>query len=175
MKKLLLLLILSVATLQPVSAQSYRGFADIEGGISFWHNSGYAFTYGLIGVTTTHGVQLAEKFFIGAGTGFLTDTKGIVMPLYADFRFDFWNDKKLSPFIDFKAGYTLDISSENDIFGVIGNGLYINPTIGFRVRLTERMGINIGLAYSLINFYESKYYNWKELSSTISIKAGIDF
>ncbi len=172
MKKLLLLLILSVATLQPVSAQSYRGFADLEGGLLTGH-----YDDALIGVTTTHGLQLAQKFFIGAGSGILIDIDGgfggAVMPLYADFRFDFWNGKKVSPFIDLKAGYTLEISSDD--YGFIGNGLYLNPSVGFRIRLTERMGINIGLAYSLINFYESKYYNWKELSSTISIKAGIDF
>lgn len=185
MKKFLLALILSVATLQPVSAQSYRGFADIEAGIMVYGDSKVSETSALIGVTTTHGVQLAEKFFIGAGTGILTDINGVVMPLYADFRFDFWNGKKASPFIDLKAGYTLGIA--NDGYYSVGNGLYLNPTFGFRIRLTERMGINIGLAYSFITVCDWYWYNYDEnygtnsggnyieRCSAISIKAGIDF
>lgn len=171
MKKYLLLLILAIIGLQPVSAQSYRGFADIEGGYTFNLEGA------LIGVTTTHGLQLAQKFFIGAGTGILTDAGSggsqsdisIVIPLYADFRFDFFNGKKVSPFVDLKVGYTADITSAD--FGV-SSGLYLKPTIGFRIRLTERTGINIGLAYSHINAVDNKWYI---TDNTISIKAGIDF
>lgn len=175
MKKFLLLLILAVAGLQPVSAQSYRGFADIEAGYSFYSE------WALIGATTTHGVQLAEKFFIGAGTGILTDFTAVVMPLYADFRFDFFNGKKVSPFVDLKVGYTLGNSGRvyEDYDDEICNGIYLNPTVGFRIRLTNRMGINIGLAYSLNNYYCYNYYEKikmnKELGHAIAIKVGIDF
>lgn len=157
MKKFLLILILSVATLQPVSAQSYRGFADIEGGI-FSCFDGYI-NDPIIGLTTTHGVQLAEKFFIGAGTGILTDIHFAAMPLYTDFRFDFFNGKKVNPFVDLKAGYALTITHFDD------SGLYLNPTVGVRIRLTERMGINIGLSFPIII----------TIDGGISIKAGIDF
>lgn len=175
MKKFLLILILSVATLQPISAQSYRGFADIEAGYIF----DQADKPVLIGVTTTHGVQLAPKFFIGAGSGILIDSNEFYIPLYADFRFDFFNGKKISPFIDLKAGYTLLGINSNGTGA--GAGLYLNPTVGFRIRLTERMGINIGLAYSLLKSVEYEYDRWDmkiysgELGSAISIKAGIDF
>lgn len=157
MKKFLLTLILAIATLQPISAQPYRGFADIEAGI-FSCFDGYI-NDPIIGLTTTHGVQLAEKIFIGGGTGILTDISFAAMPLYADFRFDFFNSKKVSPFVDLKAGYALVITYFDH------SGLYLNPTVGVRIRLTERMGINIGLSFPIIT----------TIDGGISIKAGIDF
>ncbi len=168
MKKFLLALILSVATLQPVSAQSYRGFADIEGGILMGPYSNDPF----IGLTTSHGIQLVEKFFIGAGTGILTNTNNEVMPIFCDLRFDWWTGKKASPFIDLKAGYTLLIITHSDyaIGEDLDNGLYLNPTVGCRIRLNEKIGINIGLAY---NTY--RYVAFSRPYHTISIKAGIDF
>ena len=182
MKKLLLLLILSVATLQPVSAQSYRGFADIEAGCFI--NIGTApLKAPLFGITTTHGIQLAEKFFIGAGTGILISTLDLpyadfsanrAMPFYADFRFDWWTGKKANPFIDLKLGGTITQSG-----GFLGKGFYLNPTIGIRMRLTNRMGINLGLSYSCLQsagYYEcSEHHRKSQLENAISIKAGIDF
>lgn len=166
MKKFLLALILSVATLQPVSAQSYRGFADIEAGIII-SSSGWI-KDPIIGITTTHGVQLAEMFFIGAGTGILTNIHSAAMPLFCDLRFDWFSGKKVSPFIDLKTGYTLKITDA--IYDNIDSGLYLNPTIGCRIRLNNRTGINIGLSYNSV-----RCDDWSSPAHAIAIKAGIDF
>lgn len=77
--------------------------------------------------STSHGMQLDEKYFIGAGLGFYT-AEGYFdeldyIPLYANFRVDF-KDKNLSPFIDTKVGYTIVIEENR--------GFYANASCGYR-------------------------------------------
>lgn len=179
MKKFLLTLILSVATLQPISAQSYRGFADIDGGITIY-DSYYA---PIIGITTTHGVQLAEKFFIGAGIGLETvgtdcsfEFDDLSIPLYGDFRYDHWTNKKISLFAEFRIGYNIKFH------GDMKNYILVKPVIGIRFRINDRMGINIGISYApykktheWFSVYDNATYYDSDHHNAITIKAGIDF
>lgn len=178
MKKYLLILILAIATFQPMFAKTYRGFTDIDGGITLCEGN-YAPT---IGLTTTHGVQLTEKFFIGAGLGFESvgvdgsfDFDDLSIPLYGDFRYDHWNNNKISFFAEFRLGYNIKWK------GYMQNSIHINPIVGIRIRLNDRMGINIGLSYARYNklyfeWYSDSYNFYRTVHhNAISLKAGIDF
>ena len=177
MKKYLLILILAIATFQPVSAISYRGFADIDGGISIYNGERAP----IIGISTTHGMQLAPKFFIGAGLGIESvgidgsfDFDDLSIPLYGAFRNDHWTNKKISLFAEFRIGYNIKLS------GYMLNFIHVNPIIGIRFRISDRMGVNIGLSYAPYKKFDEYYwdgdrYYYEDHHNAISLKAGIDF
>lgn len=86
---------------------------------------------------TSHGMQLNEKYFIGAGSGFYTALGYIdehdYIPLYANFRVDF-KDENLSPFIDAKAGYAIVIEENR--------GFYANASCGYRFK---KVSLSVGV------------------------------
>lgn len=87
--------------------------------------------------STSHGMQLDEKYFIGAGLGFYT-AEGYFdeldyIPLYANFRVDFKN-KNHSPFIDTKAGYAIVIEENR--------GFYANASCGYRFK---KVSLSVGV------------------------------
>lgn len=134
MKKLILM-IAAVMTVFGMSAQSYRGFLELYGGIGMGdkHNftaAGAEFrnfkpAYAL-GFSTIHGAQLAPCFFVGVGAsayGMLysvessvedyykeTAALGINIPAYLDLRWDLDVRKKVSPFVDVKVGYQFAVN-----------------------------------------------------------------
>lgn len=134
----------------------YRGFVDVE---SFFDAGGVG-----IGINTTHGFQILSDFFIGAGVGVeyvTTDSAdGIIIPLYADIRGDLniFGNSRFSLFGDLKIG------------AVIGEeaGFMLDPMIGLRIGLSERLGLNIGLGCYAISLDG-------EFGASPAVKVGIDF
>ena len=61
-----------------------------------------------IELSTTHGYQFNNYFFVGGGVAFnyYTDADLYAAPIYANFRANFIN-KKVTPFADVKAGYAV--------------------------------------------------------------------
>ena len=72
--------------------------------------------------STTHGVQLNDKFFVGCGVGFCvgSDDKNyetyLSIPIYADLRYDII-PKKSTPFIEARAGVALAIEGCTGFYG----------------------------------------------------------
>lgn len=111
--------------------RGYRGFVSAELLLG---------TYLGIRFSSTHGMQLNEKYFIGAGGGFNSLERYDVyfdehdyIPLYANFRVDF-KDKNLSPFIDVKAGYAIVIEENR--------GFYANASCGYRFK---KVSLSVGV------------------------------
>jgi hypothetical protein len=133
LKKLLFVFILTLASLS-ASAQSYKGFVEAGYGLSFGDNS-----EDLMTISTTHGLQLNPKFFVGAGVAFEygKDSKKNAVPFFLDGRFNLFN-KPITPFVDLKFGYSFFQSA----------GYFINPTIGYRIGLGNKSALNVGVGYT---------------------------
>lgn len=150
-----------------MQGKGYRGFVDF----------GYAIKSGDLGVsrvelTTTHGYQITPFFFIGAGIGldYYHEAETWGLPLFGEVRSEILRGK-FAPFVDVKVGYTfMDV-----------DGMYIHPSIGCRFELTNTIGLNVSLGYSMQ--YVEAPKDPKEPFGTvaekncgaISLKVGIDF
>lgn len=166
----------------------YRGFFECQGGVGFGgrvnvqagdlaiSNIGSPIVFGW---TTTHGYQINPNLFVGLGIGananmLYADTQdytylygdhkiySLVLPMFADARWDFGLQDKTAPFIDLKLGYQICYKINDDehfsyhhnsdltLSGQNTTGLLIMPTIGLRTKVKNRCGFNIGLSYNLI-------------------------
>ncbi len=76
-------------------------------------------------LTTTHGMQLDNRFFIGAGLGFNSTESDVdeyfSIPIFSEFRVDFLK-KKISPFLDVRGGYDIAIDAEAGFYGGVSFG-----------------------------------------------------
>lgn len=88
---------------------------------------------------TSFGYRFNPYFYLGAGAGIMFSEEEMdddpLIPLYVDFRFNL-NKKKISPFIDYKIGYTFlttDDSTLSDSNGGSDGGLFIGSTIGVNI------------------------------------------
>lgn len=121
-KKLILCTVMAASAII-VHAQSYRGFVDGYGMIALgnldglkranpvWSGNEVGLSeFGTVigGISTTHGVQVLPKLFIGAGVGLYAGTNHYNFPVFADIRFDMFSDtRKVTPFVGIKLGYML--------------------------------------------------------------------
>ena len=153
---------------------TYRGFFDAGPSIT----NGFS-----LDITTTHGYQFNQNWFLGAGTGLINiiesynnnfDT-GLSLPIFAKVRFDNLSEKDLTWFTEANIGCAI---VEDDF------PLYLSFLTGLRKRLTERLGLNFGIGFSLVpgeedysGYSSYSYYYYSEPVSVfkLNIKVGIDF
>ena len=126
--------------------KGYRGFVDLE-----YYLSNDEVSEDHYGFSTSHGYQLKPWLFVGAGAGMKishnkhrtdlrTPKEDIYMfPVFADVRADLLKSR-FSPFLDCRVGYTLG----NKAFG-----LMVNPSLGCRIGLANRLAINVTIGYCL--------------------------
>ena len=119
-------------------SKGYRGLVEI----------GYGLKSGKYGLDVTNfnfvnGYQFNENMFVGIGTGFkyFTESKFTLIPLYADFKYTFLN-QKVSPILGFSAGFSFNPSN-----GFQGEGFLFNPSIGAQIKGANKMRYNISLNY----------------------------
>lgn len=179
MKKTISILIITLALLasnhlfaQNPPQRGYRGFVE----------TGYSFGLGDIGmnrfeISTTHGFQLNEHLFIGAGLAYHGFRKSGFnwegVPIFGEVRGD-WFRGKFSPFASAKLGY-----NTGDI-----EGFYFAPSAGYRYAFGKKMGLSLSLGYSLqmvetgqLNYNDGQIgidYTRKN-SGAITLKLGFDF
>ncbi len=180
MKKVMLLCALVVLSCLTASAiyfdddgipEGYRGFADFSYtlGVGDWGKN-----HDRIGIMTSHGYQIAPQFFAGLGVGFNYYSDGndelCSLPLFAHFRSDLINNE-ITPYVDLRVGYSL----------IDVKGVYINPSVGCRFELSDDIGLNVGIGYtmqqsefSIIDF-DFGYYRVKKNCGGIDFRVGIDF
>lgn len=122
------------------------------------------------GFTASIGYQLNSRMFLGIGGGYINYPQyadGNVdnaFPIYADVKYNF-NDKKVSPFVQLKAGY--DVSCKK--------GLYANPTVGTSFALGRNKFLNLGLGY-VIDINEGYVDSTKEnkICGSVNLKIGFE-
>ena len=76
-------------------------------------------------ISTTHGMQLDNRFFIGAGLGWMSSEYAMSdcfsIPFFSEFRVDFLK-KRISPFLEVRGGYDLVINAESGFYGGLSMG-----------------------------------------------------
>lgn len=140
----------------------YRGFIDL----------GYTIGTGAAGAgriefNTVHGYQFLPYLYAGVGAGahYYHEGKVVAIPIFADIRSDFL-DNKISPFVDFRIGY-----SPYDI-----KGLYLNPSAGCRIGLNGQLAFNVSVGYSMQKQTVSEYrYSFSVNSGGFNIRLGLEF
>ncbi len=163
MKKLFLTLV--VATLFAASAfaqdaKSYRGFTDLSYTLGVGETSE---NFDRFTLSTTHGYQLDDMFFLGAGVSFeyVRDAALALVPIYADVRMDIpLRSRSIKPFVDAKVGYAA---------GQV-DGFYFAPTVGVRVPVRFVQAMNFGLGYKL-----QKIQDAGTNTNAITFNVGIEF
>jgi len=128
-----------------------------------------------------NGYQINPYFSLGFGTGlrYYFDAEAALIPVFADFRTNFINNK-VSPYLSLGVGYTFDAT--NDFEGV---GFLLNPAVGVSFKVSDKSAINVGLGYEMQKmkfiYYDYYYYGYgypfeiTENSGAISINVGISF
>ena len=107
-----------------------------------------------IGISSTHGAYFVKpQMFVGVGASIMWNIDAEfwnnVYPVYGDIRKDFNINRFFLAFVDAKAGYTFQGNST----GMIGNcgidyGFYLYPSVGLRVRTSDRCGIYLKIGYT---------------------------
>jgi len=146
----------------PVLSEGYRGFVDLNYSLGVGD-----FGADRIEFTTSHGYQVNEIFYIGAGAGFNYYFDGEIasVPIFANPRVDFPTGN-ICPFIDMKIGYTVSEYIK---------GFYFVPSAGVRFGLQNGTGINIGVGYTLQKVKVDNYYSNHVTLGAVTIKLGFDF
>lgn len=149
--------------------KGYRGFVDLEYYLSIDEVS-----KDHLGFSTSHGYQFKPWLYIGAGVGmryihkkhlkappfniytsvpssiygdYVAAVNGYmskksdfyIFPVFGDIRLDLLKSR-FSPYLDFRVGYT---------FGGKAFGMMLNPSLGCRIGLNDRLAINPSLGYSM--------------------------
>lgn len=184
MKKYLLMLLCAAMALpsmgQTVKGPRYRGFVD---GTFLVGNDGvYATGINMKGggFTTTHGCQINDHIFVGAGVGYYRMSydeenrfgywddsyySADIMPIYTNFRYQILS-RRVSPFIDVKLGSAISDDA----------GLYFSPSTGVRIGLADRMGLNITMGYTAMQGMVYDYdRSKKNITHSLNLSVGIDF
>lgn len=130
-------------------ARGYRGFLDWSSDIrreKVFYGSATNF---LTGATTTHGYQFNSWLFAGCGLGLEHGSKfnDNIVPVFADVRFD-PQLGTFTPFADLRLGYNC----------CDGGGVYFSPSLGYRLDLGRKMGINVGIGLT-VKGWKSDVYN----------------
>ena len=163
MKKLFLTL--AVATLLATTAfaqdaKSYRGFTDLSYTLGVGETSE---NFDRFTLSTTHGYQIDDMFFVGAGVSFeyVRDAAIALVPIYADVRMDIpLRSRSVKPFVDAKVGYAA---------GQV-DGFYFAPTVGVRVPVRFVQAMNFGLGCKL-----QKIQDAGTNTNAITFNVGIEF
>lgn len=153
---------------------NYKGFIDAAYLYGLESNDG---KMDIVEVTTTQGFKYSTWCFMGVGAGLniafpqssyygVKNDVGVMLPLYADFRFNIGNQSNLSLFIDLKIGASFLISSNDFYVGYayITNDecLYFKPSLGLRLPINKnnvKQAINLSASYQLITPRFSNGYN----------------
>ena len=163
MKKLFMTLVM-VALLGTTAfaqdAKSYRGFTDFSYTLGVGETSE---DFDRFTLSTTHGYQIDDLFFVGGGVSFeyVRDAAVALVPIYADARIDIpLHGRSIKPFVDAKIGYA---AGQLD-------GFYFAPTIGVRVPVKFVKAMNFGLGYKL-----QKNHDAGTNTNALTFNVGIEF
>ncbi len=141
-------------------AKSYRGFTDFSYTLGVGETSE---DFDRFTLSTTHGYQIDDLFFVGGGVSFeyVRDWAVALVPIYADARIDIpLHGRSIKPFVDAKIGYA---AGQLD-------GFYFAPTIGVRVPVKFVKAMNFGLGYKL-----QKNHDAGTNTNALTFNVGIEF
>lgn len=119
-----------------------------------------------VGFTTIHAYQIDKNFVIGAGTGASFYNGGTLIPLFLDFRYRFYIST-ITPYLFGDGGFLFSLSDFNN-----ESRIFVNPGMGVRYTISEKIGITCGIGYWLQSggsSYRDSFINFK-LGATFKLK-----
>lgn len=129
---------------------------------------------------TTHGLQLNNSFFIGAGTGLQVweSSDDVTIPLFLDAE-ALVPVSPISPYLSVRLGYVVN-AKEDRFFPK--NGLYFNPSVGVRWPIDQRKAVRLSVGYLLqtsdVIYLKNNYpgeFKDRINMQTISTKVAFEF
>lgn len=175
MKKIFLTLIVLFAVIAGVKAQDTNRFSfatTIGTGIPMSTPSSTPFEWQVLGYYNFNG-----RFSAGIGTGISVYEK-VLIPLFADVKFNITKPRKFTPYLECGAGYSF--APDKNANG----GIYLNPAVGIQWAVCPKMKLLLAVDYEMQKHERLKNYNnqyfeaeFKEQLShnAISIKIGVLF
>lgn len=173
MKKIIFLTIFSLIVFSTVSAQNlvtpdnparvfsvhpgYITINELTGGPGI-AGTGVPYADYQVGITTMHGYMINENFVVGGGTGVVFYNKGMLLPVFADFRYNIHTDM-FTPYIYVDAGFLFNV---NDVFKK-----FVNPGVGVRYSIQKNLAATAGIG--MWSQFDSRR------DSFISFKLGLAF
>lgn len=93
--------------------------------------------------------HLDRRFAIGAGTGISVYEKALI-PLYGSIQFSLIKPRKLTPYVECNVGGAFAADKEAN------GGLYLSPSLGTRLRVSEKIKVNFAVGYELQKLERTK-------------------
>lgn len=176
MKRIFIIIVLSliINTMKAQNGNENKfSFATTIGtGISMNAPSSTPFTWQALGY-----YNLSGRWSVGAGTG-LSFYEKMLIPLYADVRYQIGRTRKFTPYTELGIGYSFALSENAN------GGFFINPSIGIQYPLRNKMKLQFAIGYELQELERLKKqtdnYFHKEFTeqlshNMISFKLGLFF
>ncbi len=144
--------------------RGYKGFVDAGYRFDVSDNNANS-----LEISTAHGYQFNNYFFLGGGVGvtYYTDAELVTLPFFTNFRANFTN-KRITPFADVKLGYSMgDVS-----------GAYTSLAIGVRFAMQGKKALNLRLEYAAQELGLNSDFIYNDDSFTVSslgLKIGFEF
>lgn len=160
----------------------YRGYVDF----------GYVFGTGTfkdskMELTTSHGYQINNHFFLGGGVGvnylfgseksYLSQEDIVILPVFANFRAYLLNGD-ISPFFDFKGGYSFVVTEMEDEYGdKLSGGLYVAPSLGVRFFMpNSNVGLNFSVGFNIQKLSIKDDFDRESFNNNgVNLKLGVEF
>ncbi len=169
----------------------YRGFIEFGAGANL---IGHSYDLEMQGVWTnyrtrplvvnlkmSHGVQCSQHFYIGLGLGIVYTNaiteQNLGVPITLNLRSNFIKNRRLSPYLDINAGYSLGIGNtpittdgyggqyQFDFNPYSPSGMYIDAGLGLAIFHNAKNSINLGVSCVVLS---NKYYTGMALQGRIS-------
>jgi hypothetical protein len=121
-----------------------------------------AYSHSSVGFTTIEGIQFNRISTVGVGTGISFYNGGPLIPLFLDYRFNFYNHLKSTTYLYGDGGWLFKASSSLQY-----TKLFINPGLGLKYELGPYMDGNLDIGV-LVQQGERR-------DTFLNIKAGISF
>lgn len=87
--------------------------------------------------------SFSSRLMAGAGTGFSLYDKEVLIPLFADVRYNLIKPARFTPYLNCSVGYSFAPS------GDVNGGFYLSPAIGVETSLFSKYTFLLALGYEL--------------------------
>lgn len=133
--------------------------------------------YNAYGIQTVNGYLYTSRLSFGVGAGLLIDAHEgtALIPLFADLRIYFLEQKPITPFITIDLGYSLCTDNNNK------GGFLINPSLGIKAYASSKAALHFSIGYLVQSDTRSvSYYNYTRVNETVetgylNFKMGVSF
>jgi len=156
----------------PTADRNFIYAATIGTGISMSEPSHTPFTVHFLG----H-YRVGERFSAGVGSG-LSFYETMLIPLFADAKFDLTRPRKFTPYVNCSGGYAFAANKNAN------GGLFLNPSFGVAYALPNQLKLQLSAGYELqklerlkeaANLYFTSSFAEQLNHHLLTIKVGIVF